>query len=87
MQPRWVSKGMLGRKHGLSQNVGKIPSSAIHLGVIGAGVVLGFVAYPYIDQSPIAMMAMGASGSVIAVGLLLLAYDLLKEKQIIEIAE
>lgn len=58
----------------------------VHLGVIGAGVALGLLSFPYVQQSPIAMLTMGAAGSVIAVGLLLLAYDLLKEKQIFEIA-
>lgn len=85
MQPRWVAKGMLGARHNLSQKSSRIAPTAIHLGVIGAGVVLGLVSFPYVNESPLAMMAMGASGSVIAVGLLLLAYDLLKEKQIVEI--
>jgi hypothetical protein len=64
------------------QTNGRI-SPWVHAGVIGAGVVLGYVSYPY-SQQPLGMMIMGASGSIIAVGLLLLAYDFFRNKSIVQ---
>lgn len=55
----------------------------VHAGVIGSGLVLGYISYPYYQQ-PLGMMLMGASGSIIAVGLLLLAYDYFRDKSILQ---
>lgn len=55
----------------------------VHVGVMGAGVALGYISYPYAQQ-PLGMMLMGASGSIIAVGMLLLAYDLFRNKSIVQ---
>jgi hypothetical protein len=79
-------RGMLTGHYGLGamalKTDGRI-SPWVHAGVIGAGVVLGYVSYPY-SQQPLGMMLMGASGSVIAVGLLLLAYDLFRNKGVVQ---
>lgn len=74
-------------KFGMGQaavKTNKINPTWVHLGVIGSGVVLGYVAYPYAQQ-PLGMTIMGAAGSVVAVGLLLLVYDLVREKSVLEI--
>lgn len=80
-------KGLLSGHYGLGEmakkNSGNIPW--IHLGVVGAGAVLGYVSYPY-HQQPLGMTLMGAAGSIMAVGLLLLFYDLFREKSIIQVA-
>jgi len=83
---RMRPQGMLTGHYGLGamaiQTNGRI-SPWVHAGVIGAGVVLGYVSYPYAQQ-PLGMMIMGASGSIIAVGLLLLAYDFFRDKSIVQ---
>lgn len=77
---------MLTGQHGLGamalRTNGRI-SPWVHVGVVGAGVALGYISYPYYQQ-PLGMMLMGASGSIIAVGLLLLAYDFFREKSIVQ---
>lgn len=79
-------KGMLTGHYGLGdmsiKTNGKL-SPWVHLGVAGAGVALGYISYPYHEQ-PLGMMLMGASGSILAVGLLLLAYDLFRNKSILQ---
>jgi hypothetical protein len=55
----------------------------VHIGVAGAGVALGYISYPYAQQ-PMGMILMGASGSIVAVGLLLLAYDYFRNKSILQ---
>lgn len=83
---RTKSKGMLTGHYGLGamaiKTNGRI-SPWVHAGVVGSGIVLGYVSYPY-NQQPLGMMLMGASGSIIAVGLLLLAYDLFRDKGIVQ---
>lgn len=54
----------------------------VHIGVAGAGMVLGYVSYPY-AQLPMGMILMGASGSIVGVALLLLTYDYFRDKAIV----
>lgn len=83
---RMSPKGMLTGHYGLGamaiKTDGRI-SPWVHVGVIGAGVALGYISYPYAQQ-PLGMMLMGAAGSVIAVGMLLLAYDYFKDRSIVQ---
>lgn len=53
----------------------------VHLGVVGGGVALGYVTYPYWQQ-PLGMTLMGAAGTITAVGILLLVYDLVRDKNL-----
>lgn len=62
----------------------KIAPAWVHLGVAGSGILLGYVTYPYVQGSPLAMTLMGAAGSIAAVGILLLVYDFVREKSIVE---
>lgn len=82
MRPRGILTGHYGLGEMSIKTNGRI-SPWVHAGVIGAGVVLGYVSYPYAQQ-PLGMMIMGASGSIIAVGLLLLAYDFFRDKSILQ---
>jgi len=79
-------KGMLAGHYGLGDMAlktnGRI-SPWVHVGVVGAGVALGYISYPYFQQ-PLGMILMGASGSIVAVGLLLLAYDYFRNKSIVQ---
>lgn len=56
----------------------------VHLGVVGSGIAMGYLTYPYAQQ-PLGMTLMGAAGSIAAVGILLLVYDLVKQKSVMEI--
>lgn len=80
------SRGMLVGRYGLGdmalKSNGRI-NPWVHVGVAGAGLALGYVSYPY-HQQPIGMTLMGAAGSIMAVGLLLLAYDLFRNKGIVQ---
>lgn len=83
---RTKPKGMLVGHYGLGAMAIKTDnriSPWVHAGVIGAGIALGYISYPYYQQ-PLGMMIMGASGSIIAVGLLLLAYDYFQNKSIVQ---
>lgn len=82
MRPQGILTGHYGLGDMAIKTGGRI-SPWVHAGVIGAGVVLGYVSYPYFQQ-PLGMMIMGASGSIIAVGLLLLAYDYFRDKAIVQ---
>lgn len=79
-------RGMLAGRYGLGdmslKSNGRI-SPWVHVGVAGAGLALGYVSYPY-SQQPLGMTLMGAAGSIMAVGLLLLAYDLFRDKGIVQ---
>lgn len=78
-------QGMLRGCYGLGEmKTKRVPTTWIHLGVIGAGTVLGLATYPYASQ-PLGMVLMGAAGSIVAVGLLLLAYDTFKTKHIVTV--
>ena len=70
-------------KLGAAAPASKIAPYWIHLGVVGGGIALGYIAYPYAQQ-PLGMTLMGAAGSIAAVGLLLIVYDLVREKSIVE---
>lgn len=79
------SKGMLAGHYGLGDMAtknGRI-NPWVHVGVAGAGLVLGYVSFPYAQQ-PLGMTLMGAAGSIMAVGLLLLAYDVFRNKGIVQ---
>jgi hypothetical protein len=78
-------KNLLSGRYGLGEMAKKkdgIPW--IHLGVAGAGAALGYLSYPY-HQQPLGMTLMGAAGSIMAVGLLLLFYDLVHDKNVIQV--
>lgn len=77
-------KGLLGRSYGLRQSpLNGLSSPVLHAGVLGAGVILGYVAYPY-RENPLGFTLLGAAGSVTAVGILLLIHDLLKDKRVVQ---
>lgn len=61
----------------------KIPSPWVHAGVAGAGVALGYFSYPY-RENPLGATLLGAAGSVTAVGILLLVYDLFRDKRLVQ---
>ncbi len=82
MKPRGMLQGHYGLGEMSIKTEGRI-SPWVHLGVAGAGVALGYVSYPYYQQ-PLGMILMGASGSIVAVGLLLLAYDYFRDKSIVQ---
>jgi hypothetical protein len=72
-----------GRRYDLGASASKrIAPAWVHLGVAGAGVALGYIAFPY-NQTPMGMTLMGAAGSIAAVGLLLLVYDAVKDERIL----
>lgn len=78
-------KNLLSGRYGLGEMAKKKDSIPwIHLGVAGAGAALGYISYPY-HQQPLGMTLMGAAGSIMAVGLLLLFYDLVHDKNIIQV--
>lgn len=78
------TKGMLGRSYGLRQRPSNgLSSPVIHAGVLGAGIILGYIAYPY-RENPLGVTLLGAAGSVTAVGILLLVHDLLKDKRVVQ---
>lgn len=75
---------LMGRKYDLgAAKKDQIAPLWVHLGVAGGGVLLGYVSYPY-SQTPFGATLMGAAGSIAAVGILLLVYDLLRNKNVIE---
>lgn len=82
------SKNMLYGSYSLGDiaNKNRIAPLWVHLGVVGGGLALGYVAYPY-QQSPLGSTLLGAAGSVAAVGLLLLVYDALRDKNIVQITK
>lgn len=76
---------LAGRRYDLgAAKSAKIAPTWVHLGVAGAGVALGYIAYPYAQTTPLGMTLMGAAGSIAAVGLLLLVYDLVRQESIVE---
>jgi hypothetical protein len=80
-------KGLLTGSYGLGEMAKKGATGVVpwvHLGVAGAGAILGYLAYPY-HQQPLGMTVMGAAGSIMAVGLLLLVYDLFRDKSILQV--
>lgn len=74
---------LAGRQYGLGASSKKIAPTWVHVGVAGAGVALGYIAFPY-NQTPMGMTLMGAAGSIAAVGLLLLVYDLVKDESLLQ---
>lgn len=78
-------KGMLAGHYGLGDMAAKNGriNPWVHVGVAGAGLALGYISYPYAQQ-PFGMTLMGAAGSILAVGLLLLAYDVFRDKGIVQ---
>jgi hypothetical protein len=50
--------------------------AVVNLGLIGAGVAMGLIAYPHV-RKPLGAIALGASGSLVAVGLTFILLDLL----------
>jgi hypothetical protein len=81
-------KNLLSGHYGLGEMAKKkdIPSVThwVHLGVIAGGALLGYLSYPY-HQLPLGMTVMGAAGSIMGVGLLLLVYDLFRDKNILQV--
>jgi len=79
-------RGMLAGRYGLGEMAALKNGSInpwIHVGVAGAGLALGYISFPY-SQQPLGMTLMGAAGSIMAVGLLLLAYDVFRNKGIVQ---
>ncbi len=80
-------KNMLSGRYGLGDMAvkknGKIAPLWVHLGVLGGGLALGYFSYPY-NQTPLGMTLVGAAGSIVAVGALLLVYDALRDKRIVQ---
>jgi hypothetical protein len=78
-------RGMLAGHYGLGEMALKRTgiNPWVHVGVAGAGLALGYVSYPY-SQQPLGMTLMGAAGSIMAVGLLLLVYDVFHDKGIVQ---
>jgi hypothetical protein len=75
---------LAGQRYNLGASAPKaIAPYWVHLGVVGSGIALGYIAYPYAQQ-PLGMTLMGAAGSIAAVGILLLVYDLVREKSLVE---
>jgi hypothetical protein len=80
-------KNLLSCHYGLAEMAKKdIPSVThwVHLGVIAGGALLGYLSYPY-HQLPLGMTVMGAAGSIMGVGVLLLVYDLFRDKNILQV--
>lgn len=59
----------------------KVNPLYIHLGVLGGGIALGYITFPY-RENPLGATLLGAASSVAAVALLLLAYDAFREKRV-----
>ena len=75
-----------GRCYDLGASASKrIAPPWVHAGVLGGGLALGYISYPY-AQTPMGMTLMGAAGSVVAAGLLLLVYDLARDENLITVA-
>jgi hypothetical protein len=78
---------LAGRRYDLgATSRDRIAPTWVHLGVTGAGVALGLIAYPY-HQMPMGMLLMGAAGSIVAVGMLLLVYDLVRDERIMQVGD
>lgn len=71
-------QNMLTGRYGLAQirTNGKLPPTAVNLGILGSGVVLGLIAYQYRD-TPIGATLLGAAGSVAAVAFVFFLRELL----------
>lgn len=75
---------LAGRRYDLGAVSSKrIAPTWVHLGVLGGGLALGYFSYPY-NQMPLGMTLMGAAGSIAAVGLLLLVYDLARNENVLD---
>jgi hypothetical protein len=70
-----AKKGVGAPKKSVGGSFGHIEHPWMHVGIIGGGIALGYVTYPYWQQ-PLGMTLMGAAGSITAVGILLLVFDL-----------
>lgn len=82
---RIAPKGMLAGHYGLGDMTrrSRIASPWIHLGVVSGGLALGYFSHPYVD-TPIGATIVGAAGSIVAVGILLLVYDIFREKSVVQ---
>jgi hypothetical protein len=75
---------LAGRRYDLgATKSNKVAPLWVHAGVAGGGILLGYVTYPYAN-TPVGMTLMGAAGSIAAVGILLIVYDLVRNESIVE---
>ncbi len=75
-KPRNLLAGHYGLGEMAKKKTGGISPSTVDLGIIGGGLVLGFVSFPYRD-TPIGQTLMVAGGGLVAIAAVLLVRELL----------
>lgn len=69
----------------MSKKNGGISPTTVDLGIMGGGLVLGLVAFPY-KETPIGQTLLVAGGGLVAVSLALLIRELLVKRTVIKAA-